>query len=272
MLSPGRAVRNRGQTGAKLYQPYRDLAAIGVYLRQGWTHLLAAAPGGYKSVVALNWADAFGGRALYITIDTDRVTTSARLAARRLGWTVKDVEARLDSEQVQWALAQGNVVLASEGPYRPQDIVDEVRAYVEVYGQFPEMLVVDNLIDVHGEGDTEWNVVRGVIDSLNELARGTDMATLVLAHATGKYEDGEPIPLSGLEFKPGKNVGLCLTMDRSSDEVLNVRVVKSRAGKADPKCKVFAQVHLDAARATVGDMPSTDWLVRGRQYADADAV
>jgi predicted ATP-dependent serine protease len=269
MLDPRRAVRKRGTTGAKLPQPYTALAQLGVYLRRGWTSLLVAAPGGGKSTLALNWADDCGAPALYVSIDTDRVTMSARLAAKRMGQEVSTVESAVDTPEVTAALARGHLTFGSDGNYDVQAIVDEVRAYVEIYGQFPEFLVVDNLVDVDGKGDSEWLRMRGVVDALNVLARESGMHVMILAHATGQYEDGGPIPLSGLEFKVGKNVGLVMTMDRPSAQVFNIRVVKHRSGRADAAGHLYAQLFVDLPRMSVFDMPDDRWKIPGRAIAQA---
>lgn len=70
---------------------------------------------------------------------------------------------------------------------------------------------------------------------------------MVLHHATGRYEDGDtPIPQSGLENKVAKIPAQILTLTRKGENMW-VHVVKNRAGKADPKGGLSAQLYVDLA-------------------------
>lgn len=258
-----RAVRRRSQLGAKLHQPYQGLASLGVYHRRGQVSLIAAATGGGKSAYALNYAIKCDARTLYFSADTDLVTMGMRAAAVKCGLPLADIEANLDTVEVSRLLADiESVSFCPDSSPSIADITEEVRAYVEVYGVFPELIVVDNLINVRGEGESKWDKVRGVVDSLRNLARETNAHVLVLCHTTGGWSSiATPIPLGGLEFKPGNNVELVLTLHRPADYTMSVCVVKHRNGTADADANLRVGLYCDLSRMEIDNMPTNaPWI------------
>lgn len=243
--------------------PWPSLGRYRVAFRRGQCSLLAAAPGGGKSNIALIYAIESKVPTLFISADTDLATMGMRAAANVLGWTQDEVERLgLDSAEVQNALdGLGHIRWADDNQPSVEDIVLETRAYMEVFGQPPELIVVDNLIDVSvAKGaDKDWANTRAVVDGLKRLARQSEAHVLMLAHATGAYEDGiKPIPLGGLEWKPGKNVELVLTMYWAEDE-LRVCPVKNRMGQASASAALHASLYADLRYCSIHDPALGQW-------------
>lgn len=114
------------------------------------------------------------------------------------------------------------------------ELEDRVVAYAEAEGQWPELVVVDNLADVAYDGE-DYRELSAVIKGCRTIARRTQACFLLLHHVTGQYEDGrETIPLSGIKGKVSKQADLVLTATRLTNERMRVAVVKNRHGKADP--------------------------------------
>lgn len=262
MKSLGSAVRGRGHLAAELPMPWPAFRTLRVSFRRGQASLLASAPGGGKSTLALCYALAVKLPTLFISADTDLTTMAIRTGSAVLGWTQETVERYMADPRVTAAIeSTAHIRWADDNQPTVADIYDEVKAYAEVYGEFPTLVVVDNLIDCQAErgGDKDWSGTRAVVDGLKRLARESQAHVLILAHATGRYEDGEePIPLGGLEWKPGKNVELVLTM-HTVDGQLRVCPVKNRMGKASAKGTLYVPLYADMDRVSVHDPSNGQW-------------
>lgn len=243
--------------------PWPSLSGLRVSLRRGQTSLLASAPGGGKSTVALVYALLAQRPTLFVSADTDLHTTAVRTGAAVLGWTQAAVEAALHTPAVQQAIDRAaHIRWADDSSPTVADIYAEAKAYYEAHGQFPELIVVDNLVDVQVDrgADKDWGGTRAVVDALKRLARESEAHVLILAHATGKYEDGDiPIPLGGLEWKPGKNVELVLTMYRGEGYELRICPVKNRSGRASGKGDLHSTLCADMDRVSVHDPGNGQW-------------
>lgn len=225
--------------------------------------LLVAAPGGGKSILALLYAIETNVPSLFFSADTDLVTMATRAGSAVLGWPQETVEKALDSPEVTGALKSiDHIKWCDQSQPTIQDIYLEVKAYLEVMGECPKLIVVDNLVDVQADGSVEgWSATRWNVDQLKKLARESQAHVLTLAHATGKYEDGtEPIPLSGLEYKPGKNVEMVLTMYWSEGE-LRICPVKNRGGESSASATKHISLYADLSRCSIHDPAHGRWTL-----------
>ena len=132
-------------------------------------------------------------------------------------------------------------------------ITQQVHAYEELHGDFPELIVVDNALDVVMEGaDADQSQsLDALMAWLHELARTTEACVVVLHHVTGPYNDAnQPIPLSGVKGQIGRVPELILTLHKQlgefgSPDLLNVSTVKNRGQKADPTGQSFVSLSFD---------------------------
>jgi hypothetical protein len=130
-----------------------------------------------------------------------------------------------------------------------EEIRDRVWAFAEIFGEYPHLIVVDNLMDVVYEQSSA--AYSDAEQALTALARACGAAVLVLAHVTGMHEGSkDTIPLNGLMFKPSKKASLILSMNPGAfSEVLYVSVLKNRDGPADPSgLGVRVQLTVDYSR------------------------
>lgn len=264
------AVRHRGNLAAELPMPWPSMTSLRVAFRRGQASLLASAPGGGKSTLALAYALYARVPTLFISADTDLTTMAIRTGAAVLGWSQAMVEAQLQSPQVRQAIeSASHIRWTDDSQPSVADIYQETLAYCEVYGDFPALIVVDNLIDCQAErgSDKDWSATRSVVDGLKRLARESEAHVLILAHATGRYENGdEPIPLGGLEWKPGKNVELVLTMHQGEGRELRICPVKNRMGKASAKGGLYVPLYADMDHCSIHDTANGRWIL-GRKQA-----
>jgi predicted ATP-dependent serine protease len=238
MLTLGQAVAQQGVQGASIPTPYDSLTRLGFTLRRGQSSMVAAAPGVGKSALALDIAMRLPMRSLYISADTDSFTMGLRALAKMSGHPQEQVERGLADPNIaptyKELLARLWKVRFAFDCASMEDVRDEVFAYATAHGDFPPLLVVDNLVNV-ADGDDDYRAMRSAVQDMDRLAHNTGAHVMILHHATGKYDDGsEPIPLSGLENKVAKIPAQVLTLNRQQ-EYTRVNVVKNRSGNADAK-------------------------------------
>jgi hypothetical protein len=134
------------------------------------------------------------------------------------------------------------------------DIDEELQAFAAAYGEWPRLVIIDNLRNVF-DPEADKGSVDGVCDFIHERARETNSAFIGLHHATGQYDSGlVPIPLDGLMGKVSKIPDQVVTFDRNPQlefngkQTMNCRPVKNRGGKADPSGFTSYPIYADMPR------------------------
>lgn len=248
MLTTVQAARVKDDSGAHIPTVFPAFEKHEVVIRRGHLHLIAAAPGTFKSVVASNLVIGSGVGSQYIGMDIDPSTWATR-ALKAIGGIVSGAEQAVLAGD-DWAIETLAQIpwVSLDFPSSPDmdEIVLRVFAYAEANGQFPELIVIDNLADIVFDAD-EHSGYKLIMDELTRLARLSKAAVVALHHVTGQYEDGSTsIPLSGLQYKLGKKPSLVITLNRGNrDDVLWAAIVKNRYGPADPSgfgCRVELRV------------------------------
>lgn len=261
-------MRAKGYEGEALPAVFPQLANMDAHFRRGQLSMIAAAPGGGKSAVASHLAlrmtyDKYLDDkvpTLYFSADSDRGTLGVRLAAGVLNKSLSQVEEALASEDTEaWGLVESaldHVWFTWDPAPGLSDIEQEIEAYVQVTGEYPHLIVVDNLKnlvpDSEGQRHEEYDAI---MEWLKILASETKAHVLVLHHVTGFYENGNtPIPLNGLLGKPGKACRLILTlfMKHRNPDVMGMCIVKNSNGKADANGELYALVPWQAERSWFG--------------------
>ena len=191
-------------------------------------------------------------RTFYFSADSDAQTMFTRSAAMSTGYEMSEVE-RLMREggmemldaRVRQATAHINYSFKST--LDVDYMMDELTAYAHVYGEWPEVIVADNLSNIEVGVDDEWRGLGEASFFLMDLARDTGAAVIALHHVSGEHEaGGRPIPLSGLRGKVSKLPALILTLHRAQG--LKVSVTKNRSGRADPGGNFGVELTADLAR------------------------
>ncbi len=263
-LTLQQAARRRGEAGQLLPDVYSGLALHQVQMRRGHLYLTAAAPGVGKSTFTLNEVLQMRVPTLYFSMDTDAHTTCVRVVQAVALATSQDAEREVASRGPRALQAMDAVTWVKfDFPSSPDtnELVERVFAYAEIEGQWPHLIVVDNLMDVAYEADDNTGLNR-VMEDLSKLARKTGAAVKVLHHVTGEYEDGRvTIPLSGLRFKVGKKPAMVTTLNYgAADGQLWLSIVKNRFGPADP-AGLRIRIPL---RAQYEFMKVWDWPTQGQ--------
>lgn len=266
MRSAQQALSRAGQVGTELPMPWTTLAALRAIPRAGQISLVASAPNAGKTAFAIAYAVQTELPTLYFSADTDPYTMATRIAASASGREVDAIEKQATPAEIAEILRQvEHIRLCTESSLSVPLIHDECRAWYEIYGfgAGPDLIIVDNLVNVTGKGDSGWQVKRWVVDELKSLARETQAHVMVLAHAVGSHDGGgRPIPLDGLEDKLGKSPDMVLTLDREGPWGLNVRPVKNKSAVADPSGGLAVKLLADMRRMDIRDWPPGPWRLQ----------
>lgn len=245
MLTITRAKHTRGSAGLPLPTVFKSLEAETIHIRQGQLTLVAAAPGVGKSVFALTLALRSGAPAFYFSADTDAYTTYVRAAAMFSGWSTEDVEHAIKTGNTRAVDAQlegkMDVRFNFDARIEASNLENQLQAYALTYGEWPHLIVVDNLMnfDLENGAQGQEGLEQGC-DYLHELSRKTGAAVVALHHVAGEHDDGtQPVSLRGIRGKVSKVPAQVLTLhtdDRVRQDgsgMMYVCPVKNRGGKAD---------------------------------------
>lgn len=222
--------------------------------RYGQVSLLAAAPGIGKSILALTLAVWAGVPALYFSCDSDATTQYARAASIVTGEQLSDINNAIAKGQVgRYDIALNkarHIRFVFESNPSLEDVNEQMMAYGYAMGEWPKLVIVDNVGDIFKETEGHQGSAE-VMEWLAALARKTGAHICGLHHVTGEYESGDKVvPMGGLKDKISKKPTLILTLNRvpGMETVLNVAVVKNRAGIASASGNHSAWLGMDLSR------------------------
>jgi hypothetical protein len=224
--------------------------------RRGQVTMIAGQTNAGKSMFALYYALRLGEPTLYFSADSDEATQFERAAAMTTGHRMDDVREALDSgggpyyEDELDSLTDFRMDFASNPSL--DDIEQTLLAYDELHGRFPGVIVVDNLVNVVSEHESEKKGLMEIQQVLKYICRETGAAIFLLHHCS--EADGKPYqppPRKAVQQKVSEIPELILTV--AFDPVQNrfgVAGVKNRNGKADPEARepVWLVADMDTGR------------------------
>lgn len=261
MASLALSLKKKGSVGEPLPTVFKKLSDYGAHIRQGQLTLIAAGSGVGKSSLITFMALAMedGGRAvptLYFSADSDVMTFGMRAGSMISGEYLVDVERMIlegdESFLSQMHIATQHIWVTFDSSPSPQDIEDEVEVYALVHGEYPRLIVIDNLMDIR-TGMEERQGQDQALNFLKQIATRTGAAVVVLCHVVasgyGTDEDGKtvvqdyvsgkvPIPLKGLMNKIDKRPRLILSLYEVNPTTLGVCILKNNNGRRDAEGKL----------------------------------
>lgn len=269
------AMKNSEEEGIALPSVFPSLEKVGAKFRRSQLSLIAGSPGGGKSAIAtyiatrMSYFDderfaEYGVPTLYWSADSDKKTLGTRITASVTKHTVEESEKLLDeNDEETWKMLDVNtdhIWFAWDRGPSLDDIQNEVEAFAQVMGDWPHLIVIDNLknvwIEDSGEGGEHIRYDR-VLDFLHELAGITGAHVMVLHHVTGMYENGvQPIPLSGILGKVTKPFRLILTLHKAWDGMLGICIVKNSNGPMEADGSLVVHIPYDLERMQYMDNPN----------------
>lgn len=261
MLSIKQANNLRGSTGVPLPTVIQPLARMGCHLRAGEVSLWGAGSGTGKSVLC-HWI-ALGVRVpvLYFSADSNSATMRKRTASMLTGMSQDEAWTQIENDQghASAVLTEANhVKWAFESSPDLREIEEELNAFWTAFGEYPRMVVVDNLRNVSGgSGGDEYVFWDEVMGWLHDMAVYTESHVAVTHHVTGMYAAGDKqIPLSGLENKVDKRAEVVVTAYKTAgrDDMINLSVVKNRGGRAMGDGSYSCTLGFDGARMQLSEL------------------
>ena len=269
MLKLNRAWSATNTRATPLPQVWTDLDSKQIKFRRGQVCMVAAAPNAGKSMFALVYALRAGVPTLFFSADTDTATVMIRVAAALAGHTQQTVEKNLDNNPKyydKYLDGMSHIQWVFDSSPSLDDIELEVKAYVELYGIAPELIVIDNLMNVVAEHENEWAGLRQIMMELHDMARKTEACVMVLHHVSEQGEYGDtttPPARRAIHGKVSQLPSLILTLGYSPSEgTLRVAPVKNRFGPMYANANEHVALAVDYATCRIENFDATGRMVR----------
>ena len=251
MLTPGRALSLNAESGRELPRvaAFSEIYKMGVRPRYGEVVMIAGRSGSQKSGLALFWVAQMNLKTLYFSADMSAFTASARMASMATETTTEQIERGLaeGGETRQGfidSLSDSNVTFSFGSPITWQQVDEELEAYVQLWDVYPEVIVLDNLMDFDG-AEADYTVQMSTMSNITDLARMTGATVIVLHHASDKSWEAKSSPWNppsrdqvkgGLSEKPELSLSTALDPNTMA---FNVACIKQRMGPCDPTAQKF---------------------------------
>ena len=252
MYSPTKASRRVGSRGSPLPSPYRIFTdkSVKVTFRRGGVSMLAGVPGAFKTALALNevvsWADQ-GLYTQYFSVDSDESTIVERLNGIVTGKSLQEVEAFTRQDPAyfddQLSARLGDKVMFEYQNQSWDSMVYHVASYEQKYGAYPDVVVVDNLIDLAPDVYA-FSEMQAIIKNADSLAKKIGAHVHILHHARLVSHDsamdvtpGLPPPAQEIQGRMTQFPTLVMTLGANGMN-LRLAVVKNRFGWQYPDARV----------------------------------
>ena len=239
--------------------------------------MVAAAPNAGKSMFSLIYAIKAKVPTLFFSADTDTTTVMMRAAAHCSGHTQVSVEVNLSNDNHYYDKhfqSLKHIKWVFDSSPSLDDIELEVRAYVELYGIAPELIIIDNLMNVTAETDNEWAGLRAIMMELHDLARKTEACVLVLHHVSEQSEYGTPTRpphRRSIHGKVSQLPALILTLGYEPGQAsLYVAAVKNRFGPHTADASQYATLLVSYGACQISDQDDFGRMLRRDAIAKYD--
>jgi hypothetical protein len=232
-----------------------DLYKAGFKPRVGELALIYGQSGSQKSGFATWLAVKWGVDVIYFSADMSQRTASHRLASVYADMTSDEVAELFASDdpydqqqanQLTERLRHCGVSFVFDSAPSLDDIDAEIEAWVELHDSYPDVIIVDNLLDVEPLNENEFASQKAILLELKTLARVTGAFVLVLAHAKEQGDPYYPAPKSGLQNKvsntPALMLSIALEPSAGDTAILRLAPVKLREGASDPTGRKYVEL------------------------------
>ena len=252
MRTLGRSLRkNADAGGAFLPDVFRPMADAKIKARMGTATFVAGPPGAMKTGFTLYYLMRLGLPTLYLSADAEDFEMDERAAAAVSGDPMDEV--RRNPERYRDLVTEnaGHIRLVFDDSPTYRDLEMEVAAYAEVFGEFPKVIAIDNLMNLVGEQENEWAAMRDSARVIHKLTRITKAALFVLHHMSDDRQDPtDPAPRSKLQGKVGQLPKAIWSLALDGNR-LKIAPVKNRWGPGDASGKTFVELWTTPANSRI---------------------
>lgn len=221
--------------GEPIPYAFKAFENYGAAIRRGEVSMIAGIPGAGKSTLALAIALRARVPTLYVCADTNAHTIATRLYSMVTGASTSDAEIIIERapEQAKDRLsATSHIFWCFDSSIELDTIDEEMRAFEELRGEPPHLMIVDNLIDLTG-GVVESAAAQEALQALKLFARESNCAVVVLHHTKESYAGNPCQPMSAVQGMVNQTPAFILTVGQAAGNMFGVAVVKNRYGKSD---------------------------------------
>jgi energy-coupling factor transporter ATP-binding protein EcfA2 len=261
MRTLARAVGSKDIGGEPLPHVFRTFDINKIVIRRAEVSMIAGTPGAGKSTLALAVALRSKVPTLYISADTNAHTMAMRILSMITGQSQSVAEQFLidDVEKTRKIINEhaGHIFWSFESAPTLRDLDLECAAFEELWGCPPTLIVVDNLMDIAGDGGDEFGAMRSNIKELKYLARDTNAAVLILHHTKESYVGNPCQPRSALQGMVAQLPALILTVGSNAPGFIAVAPVKNRYGKADQSGDTNFWLKFNPEFMEIADIPES---------------
>lgn len=246
MQTLSRAVMSRESTGRKLVLPWAHFNEH-ISLRTKELVVMAGAPGGGKSTVAVNMVMGMDVPTLYFAQDSPASVLSRMAAIATQEETRKTFRALSDKKEreiIAKRLEDTRPTLIFErGAMTIEGIKERVEALQEWLGEYPPVVVIDNLIDMIVPGTTHGDnsFYTTALPLLKQMANEYNLAVVVLHHVTRGGGKGNShgrgragMTMNDLLFAGEREARHVWGVYNDGDDHVYLQVLKQQDGAADP--------------------------------------
>lgn len=245
---------HREETGGEPFAaPFPVFAKNGILFRRASVHLTAGTPGSFKSMFTLVVMDKLQVPTLYFSSDSDFFTMASRLLAMRTGRTTDETERML----VEDKSAAAEVLKSYEHVrwnFFPSPSLDDIwleaYAYLEMFGRFPELVVVDIASDVDFQDGDEFATLRALMREMKRFARDTGAGVIVVHHTTESVPGNPVQPRSAIMGKISQLPVLILNVALRGPKFY-VAPVKNRFGRGPADASLVFEFRADGNRCLI---------------------
>jgi hypothetical protein len=251
---------------------FQRLYSMGCVPRRGEVTLVAGLPGACKSMFALHWVLEMNLPTIYFSVDSNPHTQMSRLIANRTGeWTSRVEETLKAGEGWKYdGVFSGTNVFFSYEVASITWIEHEISAYVELNNQYPDVVVIDNLMDIdHKVESNEYGDMRAILGEFRKIAHDTGITFIVLAHMNESSaaltvtkpdpnrpgdRSAYPLPSRDLAGKVGQRPEIVLSVARDEEtQDFRISAVKNRHGESSKGANRWATIGIVPGRSSFYD-------------------
>jgi len=209
-------------------------------MRRGHLSMIAGISNSGKSAYAEWLAAETNVPTLYFSADQDAWTSITRLGSILTGQSTNAVAAAIAeggpaADYYTSQMEDSNLHFVFDSNPSLEDIAAEINAYVDIWDEYPELILIDNLVNVEASGEHQDDMF--IMSELHGLARRTGSHVCVLAHMKeGAIKDPKmPAPKKDLYNQTQRYPDLIVSIALDSESGdFRVAIIKTREGKADP--------------------------------------